>query len=182
MLRTARIQVQLLAIALYNIILNLLPFYRLKRLYLNATGSSLAAGAVMHIPVYVTRPGRLQIGTNTTVNFGCYLDTRGVISIGANVMIGHKCRIYTAGHRIRSDAFEGFHRTVTIADDAVLFPNSIILPGVTIGRGAVVLPGTVVKDPVEPFAIVGGNPARLVGTRPNTIRYALGYDYWFTNS
>lgn len=48
---------------------------------------------------------------------------------------------------------------------AIIFMGAIIVPGITIGEGAIVKPGSVVYDDVPPWKIVQGNPARVVSTR-----------------
>ena len=59
-------------------------------------------------------------------------------------------------------------------------PRAIILPGVTIKRGAVVGAGAVVTKDVEEFKIVGGVPAKEIGERQNkNPNYKLGRAAWF---
>lgn len=53
------------------------------------------------------------------------------------------------------------------------------MPGVTIGEGAIVLAGSVVTKDVEPWTIVGGNPAKLIKMRKQKIAYLQNYNYWF---
>lgn len=55
----------------------------------------------------------------------------------------------------------------------------IVLPGVHIGKGAVVLPGSVVSQDVEPYHVVGGNPAKFIRMRSTDLRYELDWDPWF---
>ncbi len=54
----------------------------------------------------------------------------------------------------------------------------MIMPGVTIHRGAIVLPGSVVTKDVEEFAVVGGNPAKYIRERNKDIEYRQSYNYW----
>lgn len=54
------------------------------------------------------------------------------------------------------------------------------MPGVTIGRGAVILGGSIVSKDVDPFAIVGGNPAEVVGERASSLHYSPANPYYFT--
>jgi maltose O-acetyltransferase len=51
----------------------------------------------------------------------------------------------------------------------------MILPGVTIGEGAVVAAGAIVTKDVAPYTIVGGNPARVIGNRERGLKYQLNY-------
>lgn len=61
-----------------------------------------------------------------------------------------------------------FHTLTRICSYAVLFMGVVVVPGVTVGEGAIVRPGSVVKEDVPPWSIVEGNPARKIGVR--TIR------------
>ena len=63
---------------------------------------------------------------------------------------------------------------VTISDYAWLSSRTTILPGVTIGEGAVVAAGAVVTKDVADHAIVAGVPARVIGTRTANLEYRLG--------
>ena len=123
--------------------------------------------------------GGVSIGENSVVNFGCYLDNRRGITIGKNVGIAHNTKIYTLGHNVDSPEFETKGAPVVIEDDAFIFSNSVIMPGVTIHRGAIVLAGSVVTKDVEAWTIVGGNPAQKIKDRQRKIAYKQKYNYWF---
>jgi len=124
-------------------------------------------------------------GGEISIGEWCYIgeDTRiwsqASVTIGNHVMIAHSVNIHdTNSHplnwqerRLDSQAIlSGGYRLPTqtickpivIADDAWIGFNAIILKGVQIGRGAIVASGSVVTKDVEPWAIVAGNPARLV--------------------
>ena len=68
---------------------------------------------------------------------------------------------------------------VHIGDDVFIFSNALVMPGVTIGEGAIVLAGSVVTKDVEPWSIVGGNPAKKIRERNRDIDYKQVYRYWF---
>ena len=55
----------------------------------------------------------------------------------------------------------------------------MIMPGVNIGNGAVVLPGSIVTKDVEPFTVVGGVPAKYIKDRVKDVNYIIDYNYWF---
>lgn len=123
--------------------------------------------------------GKVSIGKNTVINFGCYLDNRRGITIGNNVGIAHNTKIYTLGHDFDDQQFKTKGAAVTINDHVFIFSNAITMPGVTIGEGAIVLAGSVVTKDIEPWMIVGGNPARKIRERRRDINYKQVYRYWF---
>lgn len=123
--------------------------------------------------------GNFSVGKNCTVNYDCYLDNRAGIRIGDNVNISHNTRIYTLGHDIDDPMSCLVGKPVLIEDNAWIFPNVMVMPGVTIGTGAVVYPGSVVTRNVAAYSIVGGNPAKHIRFRNNTIRYNADFPIWF---
>jgi acetyltransferase-like isoleucine patch superfamily enzyme len=177
-----KIQVGLLAIRLYNLVLNLLPGSHIRRFFLNATGSNIGRGTGIHSVLRLTWIGNLHIGQDSTINFGCFIDNRAPIVMGSHVMIGHNCRIYTTSHDLDSGDFAQWKKEVRIDDYAVVFPNSLIMPGVRIGQGGVVLPGSVVTRDVPEWTVVGGNPATPRRQRASDQRYRIDYQYLFINS
>jgi acetyltransferase-like isoleucine patch superfamily enzyme len=93
------------------------------------------------------------------------LSDRGNLTIGDRVSIAPRVTIVTSSHpnrsRIRSFAPVA-KGPVIIGDDAWIGAHAVILPGVTIGRGAVVATAAVVVTDVPPLAIVAGQPARQI--------------------
>lgn len=121
------------------------------------------------------------MGNNSTINTGCYLDNRRGIYIGNNVNIAHDTKIYTLGHDINSPTFEVKGAEVIVKDYACIFSNVLIMPGVKIGKGAVIFPGAVVTKDVGDYEVVGGNPAKYIKTRNKDLTYKLNYGYWLAN-
>jgi acetyltransferase-like isoleucine patch superfamily enzyme len=115
--------------------------------------------------------GDLRIGDGTWIGQQCFFHAGGDLVIGANVGIGPGVKIITSSHREAGRAVPILHAPVTFApvrveDDADLGVGAIILPGVTIGRGAQVGAGAVVTRDVAPYSVVAGNPARELRVRP----------------
>jgi acetyltransferase-like isoleucine patch superfamily enzyme len=114
--------------------------------------------------------GVLLIGENSYVGDGCFLSVHASVNIGSNVMIGAYSYITSAVHRIAdanrpmiSQGFAG--RTVNISDDVWIGTGSIILPGVTVGKGSVIGAGSVVTKDVPSMEIWGGVPAQKIRSR-----------------
>ncbi len=113
----------------------------------------------------------MRIGDQTWIGQQCFFHAAGGITLGARVGIGPGVKILTSVH---SEAGRGVPvlfspvetAPVVVDDDADLGINSVILPGVTVGRGAIVGAGAVVTEDVPPFAVVAGVPARVLRYRP----------------
>jgi maltose O-acetyltransferase len=117
----------------------------------------------------------LTIGTGSVVNYGCRLDCRAGLHIGDNVSISEEVCILTADHDPNSPDFRGRERPVVIEDYAFIGTRAMILPGVTVHRGAIVAAGAVVSRDVQALDIVGGVPARSIGTRNSELSYSTEY-------
>lgn len=180
--RDIRTQFGLIAIFVHNLIYNLIPFFILKNAYLRFTKTQIGQCSYIHPWVRFTWIGKLSIGKNSTVNFGCLLDTRRYIYIGNNVMVGHNTKIYSTGHDYNDPYFKQSGAPVAIEDNVVIFPNVLIMPNITIRRGAVVLPGSVVTKDIGEFEVVGGNPAKFIKKRSEVLNYKLDYGFWFGNA
>ena len=111
----------------------------------------------------------LKIGDNSGIGDGSEL--YGDITIGNDVMMGTNCIIYTRNHAFsRTDIpmwKQGFSeaKPVVIGDDVWIGGRVTILPGVHVGDGAILGAGAVVTKDVPPYAIVGGNPAKVIKYR-----------------
>lgn len=102
----------------------------------------------------------LTIGEQTYVNDGVWFGCTERISIGRRVLIGPGVRFFdNAYHSIYERRTMPPSKPIVIEDDVWIASDCIILPGVTIGRGAIVGAHSVVLHDVAPFTVVAGNPA-----------------------
>ena len=107
------------------------------------------------------------------------IDGRGEVTIGDNVDIAQEVNIWTEQHDYNSPSYEAIDKPVVIEDYAWVASRATILPGVTIGRGAVVASCAVVTKDVPPLAIVAGVPAKIIGTREDVLLYKHNCRSWF---
>jgi maltose O-acetyltransferase len=150
----------------YNNWLGKFPSRRAREIYLKGWLGRLGAKTGVQMGCRFLNGRKIFLGERNVINFGCLFDGRKFqIRTGCNVSIGPEATIMTLGHDPRSPVFADRGGDVVIGDRVWIGYRAIVLPGVTIGEGAVVGAGTLVTKDVEPYAIVAGNPARKVGER-----------------
>lgn len=156
-----------------------LPRFRtlnaLKSLYLRLFfGARIGRRVVYYSGVWVFTGRRLVIGDDVDFARGVLVTTDGGLEIGDRTLIGYGTQILTRNHRIPefpARIFDSGHvpAPVKIGCDVWLGANCVVLPGVTIGDGAVIAAGAVVTKDVPSGAIAAGVPAKVVRYR-NGIR------------
>ena len=119
--------------------------------------------------------GNCSIGKNSVINQDCRLDNRGGIRIEENVSISPEVHLITADHDIDSPKCAGRQAPIHIGKRVFIGSRATILPGVTIGEGALVAACACVTRNVLPFKVVGGIPAREIRTRPKNLEYETFY-------
>ena len=150
---------------------------------LGALIPGIPASAKVVQPFYCDLGWRIELGEEVFVNMGCtFLDCGGV-RIGARTKLGPNCQLYTPQHPVdyldRRRPVETSFR-ITIGEDCWLGGGVVVCPGVTIGDGAIVAAYSVVTKDVEPYSVVGGNPAHLIKKRfdDELISLLLQWKWW----
>ena len=165
--------------AAYNVLLSGVPSRTIRHAYLRCWLGTFGKGSSIQRGCRFLNGRKVHLGVRNVINFGCLLDGRHYrIVTGEDVSIGPEATILTLGHDSQSLEFANKGGDVQIGARAWIGYRAIVLPGVTIGEGAVVGAGSVVARDVPAFAIVVGNPARIVGERPRGLIYHLAYRPW----
>jgi maltose O-acetyltransferase len=105
---------------------------------------------------------QLTVGQHSFVG-RAELSVHAPLTLGRCVCINDGAMLLTASHDVTDPGWATVAKPIVIEDHVWIATNAIILPGVTLGRGAVVGAGAVVSKDVPPLGIVAGNPARLLG-------------------
>ena len=115
-------------------------------------------------PPFTTDFGKnIHLGENVFINSGCRFQDQGGIYIGDNVLIGHNVVLATLNHEENPKKRGNLAPApIKIAADVWIGSNATVLPGVTIGKGAIVAAGAVVTKDVAENTVVGGIPARYI--------------------
>lgn len=156
------------------------PFHFVRQLYLMPMLKKLGHHTEICRNVDIRSPRRISIGSHTTINKNVVLDGRGgQLVIGDNVDIAQDSRIWTLQHDYNSPQYEAIGADTIIEDYAWIASGVTILPGIKIGKGAVVGTCSVVTKDVAPYTIVAGIPAKKIGVRNTNLSYRLGDKRWF---
>jgi acetyltransferase-like isoleucine patch superfamily enzyme len=153
-----------------------IPNHRLRiLLYRHVFGVTIGDNSSIHWHARFFKPEGVTIGRNCVLGDDLFLDGRRGLRIGDNVNISGGVHIYTLEHDPQAPDFGTQGGPVTIGDRVYLATRSIILPGLTVGEGAVVAAGAVVVKDVPAYTIVGGVPAKVIGERNSHLDYELNY-------
>jgi maltose O-acetyltransferase len=121
--------------------------------------------SIIEPPFHCPYGENIYIGDDVYLNVMCTILDCNTVRIGHHVMIGPAVQIYTAAHALQAQArIQGWEvaKPVVIEDNVWIGGAAVLLPGVTIGRNAVVGAGAVVTRSVPTNTVVVGNPARVI--------------------
>jgi len=137
-------------------------------------GLKLGKDSVIYGGCEIHSPKGISIGSGSSIGHRCILDGRSGLTIGNSVNMSTEVWIWTLQHDLNATDFRIKGGPVVIDDYVWLCGRTIILPGVTVGRGAVVASGAIVTKNVPEFAIVAGIPAKIIGQRRHDLNYQCG--------
>ena len=155
------------------------PSHLVRRFFYRLAGVRIGKGSTIHMHATFYNPHNISIGQDSIIGEGIVLDGRDKLIIGNHVDIASDVMIYNSEHNVHSEEFASetgvIEAPVMIQDYVFIGPRAIILPGITLGKGAVVGAGAVVTKSVDEYKIVGGIPAKEIGERKiKDLHYKLG--------
>lgn len=118
-----------------------------------------------HGSAKIYMPWNLSVGPIVCIGPKVEIYNKAMVTIGKNVVISQGAYLCTASHDISSPTMDLVTKPIVIGDNVWIAAHATILPGVTIGEGAVVGACAVVAKDVPPWSVVVGNPARVVKQR-----------------
>ncbi len=157
-----------------------LPINLLRHIVLRLLSCNLASDSYIGRCIDIRKPKNITIGSESAINKKVLLDGRGGnLVIGNNVDIAQEVQIWTLQHDYNSPTYRAIGKSVTIGDYVWIGSRAIILPGVKIGKGAVIAAGSIVTKDVPEFTVVAGVPAKKIAERTENLNYNLGKWRWF---
>lgn len=150
------------------------PSKRIRRGWLKLLGMKINGNAMFYEGYHIRNPKGITIEDGVSIGPKVLLDGRKGLRIGRSVVIAYEAIIWTLNHDYNDVNFCGKGALVEIGEYAWICSRSIILPGIKIGKGAVVASGAIVTKDVPDYAIVAGIPAKVIGQR-EIKDYQYGY-------
>ncbi len=165
---------------LFNRWLMFIPFHAIRLFFIRKQVRHFGKDSSALLGLEIRKGKNIIVGENCAINKNVLVDGRGgLVRIGNNVDIAQETNIWTLEHDVHDDYHHDKGGNVTIEDFVWIASRATILPGVTIGRGAVVASGSVVTKDVPAMTIVGGIPAKVIGQRRSRLLYRLRHRPWF---
>lgn len=134
-------------------------------LLLRLFGAKIGKHCAVRSSTRIWQPWNLELGDWVAISEECDVYSADKITVGDRSTISRGAFLCCASHDITSPIMELTYAPITIGHDAWVAARAIVLPGVSIGDGAVVAAGAVVTKDVEPWIVVGGNPAEVIKKR-----------------
>jgi acetyltransferase-like isoleucine patch superfamily enzyme len=114
---------------------------------------------------FIDNAKNLRVGFGSFIAKDVHFALHGGVSIGRCCVVNSGVKILTASHYVNDHKWRMMSKKIILCDYSWVAMNAIILPGVTVGRGAVVGAGAVVREDVPDNCVVVGNPAKIIGKR-----------------
>lgn len=135
----------------------------LREIFSELIGKKVDESFNLFPPFYTDCGKNISIGKNVFFNSGCRFQDQGGITIGDNVLVGHNVVMATLNHDIDPDCRADMHPApIHIGNKVWIGSNATILPGVTVGDGAIIAAGSVVCKDVPSNTMVAGVPAKVI--------------------
>ena len=156
---------------LFNLVITRVPSHWVRRNWLRLFGARIGRQTSIMMGTRVHGLKQLSIGDNCSIGFRCLLDARGELVIDDAVVLASDVQMVAGHHVVDSDDFGRYLSPIHIAHHVWIASRSMVLAGVDIGPGAVVGACSMVREDVEPMAVVAGVPAKRRGTRTSALDY-----------
>lgn len=165
--KIARLVWGIVSCCLYRVTLDKIRILEWWRIFLlKCFGAKVGKGThSVYSTARIWAPWNLTLGSRVALSQCVNVYSVDKITIGDNTVVSREVFLCTASHDISSPIMELKTAPLTIGSDCWICARAIILPGVKIGDGAVVAAGSVVTKDVEPWTVVGGNPAKFIKKR-----------------
>lgn len=144
---------------------NLNYFKNYRRFVLLIFGAKIGKGSNIYASSKIWAPWNLELGEYSTIGPNVDIYNQGTIQIGNNTVISQKSYLCASTHDFEEFNYPLIQKPITIGDQVWVAADAFIGPGVSLGNGVVVGARSAVFRDIEPWSVVGGNPAKFIKER-----------------
>jgi putative colanic acid biosynthesis acetyltransferase WcaF len=141
------------------------PLFAWRRFILRCFGAKIGRHVHIYSSALIYYPWNLDVGDWSSIGEWALIYNLGKVTIGERATISHRTHLCAGTHDYKDPAMPLLKPPIQIADDAWICADAFLGPDVIVGKGAIVGARAVVTKNVEQWAIVAGNPARVVKQR-----------------
>lgn len=141
------------------------PFFGFRRFLLRLFGAQVGKRVNVYPSSTIYFPWNLKIGDYSAIGENALIYNLGIVEIGKNVTVSHVAQICAGTHDYSDPALPLLKPKIVIEDNAWICTQAFVGPGLRIGEGAVIGAGAVTVKDVDPWSVVGGNPAKFIKKR-----------------
>ncbi len=143
----------------------LIPSSALRVSLLRLFGAAVGEGVVIKPGVHIKYPWHLHVGDHCWLGEECWIDNLTTVRLGTSVCVSQGVYLCTGNHDWKDPAFGLMVAPIVLGDGAWAGARSVLMPGVTLGTGAVAAAGSVVSRDIPAWEIHAGNPAQFAKQR-----------------
>ena len=136
-----------------------------KRFIYRSFGAKIASTAIVHSSAKVFMPWNLEMASYSVIGDNAEIYNPTLVKLGRNCVVSQHAYLCATSHNISSNKHEQIDKPIILEDRSWVATDAFIGMGVTIGAGAVVGARACVFKDVEPWTVVGGNPAKFIKNR-----------------
>lgn len=162
----------------YSILIGKIPSQRIRNLLMRkCLCLDISPKAVLYGGFEMRSPWNIHIG-EAVIGVGALLDGRRGIQIENRVCLAQNVKIFTLQHDVNDAHFAACGGEVKLEKYSWISSGTTVLPGITVGKGAVLASGAIATKNLEPYGVYAGIPAKKISERNQDLDYEVCHNYW----
>ncbi|MFQ1970831.1 WcaF family extracellular polysaccharide biosynthesis acetyltransferase [Aeromonas veronii] len=143
-----------------------IPFPNTVKIFiLKLFGSTIGSGVIIKPGVNIKYPWKFQVGDNSWIGEGVWIDNLANVNIGEDCCLSQGCYLLTGNHDFTKTSFDLIVRDIKIEDESWVGAKSVVCPGVTLHRASILTVGSIATRNLDELGIYQGNPAVKIKER-----------------
>lgn len=162
----------------YSILIGRIPSQRIRNFLMrHALCMDISPKTILYGGFEVRSPWNIHIG-ESVIGVGALLDGRSGIKIEDRVCLAQNVKLFTLQHDVNDPHFAAVGGGITLKEYSWVSSGTTVLPGITVGKGAVLASGAIATKDLEEYGVYAGIPAKKISERNRDLEYETCHGYW----